>query len=265
MRSESPADHVRLSMVGTLVFQEINSLACLEGSDEIVAQANAAEPTIAVRDFTGLDCTSWAYDLSNPDDPYEARGEHPSGVGVDRYGSWSDLTPEARELLTRLRAMCLLNALNPNLYGVNGIQMGEGVGMLSLSSMLTPYGHALELHALYRNTRRWSLDLGLGFNRDQLQPWLALGLRQPVGTRWTLGGQLRGWVQPTDLRWDATTRQPGGGATLEARWKAAERVDLRVAAEAKTAGWIMGEEALDPQVGMNAGAVFRVGSGSFQR
>ena len=63
-------------------------------SDEPTARLNEEEgANVPVRDFTGLDPTGWVYDLFRPDEPYAARGLHPSGVGLDRYRSGSDLTP----------------------------------------------------------------------------------------------------------------------------------------------------------------------------
>jgi hypothetical protein len=45
---------------------------------------NLNEPDPLKRDIVGFDCDAWAYDLQRPDEPYEARGPHPTGVGIDR-------------------------------------------------------------------------------------------------------------------------------------------------------------------------------------
>ncbi|HET7710757.1 MAG TPA: hypothetical protein VFL80_02400, partial [Thermoanaerobaculia bacterium] len=40
---------------------------------------------VSKRDFAGHDFTAWIYDMSRRDEPYAARGLHPSGVGIRRY------------------------------------------------------------------------------------------------------------------------------------------------------------------------------------
>lgn len=67
------------------------------GTDE----ANLADGDgVSVRDFTGHDFVAWVYDLHRPDEPYGARGIHPSGVGIDRYRKSAQLTPDERESMS---------------------------------------------------------------------------------------------------------------------------------------------------------------------
>lgn len=47
------------------------------------------------RDFAGLDPVALARDLHRPDEPYAARGPHPSGEGLARPVAWSDLPASA--------------------------------------------------------------------------------------------------------------------------------------------------------------------------
>lgn len=57
-----------------------------QAADIAIQKMRVAEGAdIGKRDYTGLDCTSWVYDLYRPTEPYSARGTHPSGVGVNRY------------------------------------------------------------------------------------------------------------------------------------------------------------------------------------
>ncbi|NJK97207.1 MAG: hypothetical protein HC905_21910 [Bacteroidales bacterium] len=55
---------------------------------------NETEKEVKDRDFTGYDFSAWAYDLHKPNEPYEQRGIHPLGNGVDRYIKTNDLTQE---------------------------------------------------------------------------------------------------------------------------------------------------------------------------
>lgn len=250
-------------MAGTLVNQELQNLfylsACLEASDALTEDINGGEPTMPPRDFTGLDCDGWAYDLARPDEPYADRGPHPSGNGIDRYRSWSDLGPTEQDWLKRARGMYLLNALNPNLFGVNQIRLGPARFNASVSSTLTPWGQAVELHTLWAlGERTLVVDAGSGWNKAAAQPAVGVALRQQPAGGLTVDVEARVWLQPHTLLWAEEDRQPGGRLALELRHPVGP-VDLRLQAEAKSPGWVLGEEALETQVGANAGLVVRTG------
>ena len=69
------------------------------------------------RDFVGWDFTAWVYDMHRPDEPYSARGTHPSGVGIDREIKRSDLTAEEEAYLQRMGDLHYLNFLSPSMLG----------------------------------------------------------------------------------------------------------------------------------------------------
>ena len=48
-------------------------------ADKFTIKSNLEERNIAKRDFVGLDCNAWVYDLFRPNEPYELRGIHPIG------------------------------------------------------------------------------------------------------------------------------------------------------------------------------------------
>jgi hypothetical protein len=73
-----------------------------EESDVDTDEMNLEDgPNVPRRDFTGHDFNGWVYDLFRPDEPYEARGIHPSGVGIDRYRKSTHMTAEERAYLNR--------------------------------------------------------------------------------------------------------------------------------------------------------------------
>ena len=66
-------------------------------ADTITEESNTKEGTsVSARDFIGLDCNGWIRDLNRPDEPYAERGVHPSGVGIDRYTTYSELSEEEK-------------------------------------------------------------------------------------------------------------------------------------------------------------------------
>jgi hypothetical protein len=89
--------------------------------DRNTDEANQKEgANLQVRDVTGHDFTAWAYDLHRSDEPYAARGVHPSGVGVDRDIKRADLTSEESKYLKRQGRLQLVNLLAPFLFNAGG-------------------------------------------------------------------------------------------------------------------------------------------------
>lgn len=73
-----------LSTMTNIIY--VNQSASAEYFDKLIDEANQREGSdISKRDFTGPDFTAWVSALFNPDRPYEDRGLHPLGVGVNRY------------------------------------------------------------------------------------------------------------------------------------------------------------------------------------
>ena len=92
-------------------------------ANTITDEFNNDENTITERDFTGLDFTAWVYDLFRPDEDYTIRGIHPSGVGIDRYIKFSDLTEEEIHFLKRQMDLSLLNFVNRYVLTVKPFKM----------------------------------------------------------------------------------------------------------------------------------------------
>ena len=106
-------------------------------------EMNADERTVKVRDFVGHDFTSWVYDLHRPDEPYAARGAHPSGVGYDRYRGPDDLTAGEKRYLDHMGRLQLLNFLDPNLVGWRGVGVSaSGARRTVLAGFTSPISAA---------------------------------------------------------------------------------------------------------------------------
>ena len=89
--------------------------------DELTDEFNQKEGRdIKARDFTGHDFTAWVYDLYRPREAHQEHGIHPSGVGLDRYIKFSDLTSDERTFLRRQARLQWLNLLDPHLIGLKG-------------------------------------------------------------------------------------------------------------------------------------------------
>jgi len=236
-------------------------------ADTLTDQLNAAEPTIPVRDFTGLDCTAWAYDLHRPDEPYAARGAHPSGVGYDRYIKRSDLSPAEQRYLATQARLSLVNLVSPALAGFErlpGPRLGgaRAYWNASLSHYLTSYGDRLGLDVLL-DVAGHGLFVGYRHHQNGVtsSPGLELALvREPVlRGRWpvALSGRLELWLQPRGQLFFERHRQPGGALTLGADVDLGEHLGLYAEGLAKSAGWMPGVVDLERAVELRSGVFVR--------
>ncbi len=239
-------------MTPALLTAELDNLTymiyCGPPSDE--PPSDEHEPREAYRDFTGWDGTAWAYDLVLPDEPYEDRGVHPSGDGIDRYRIWSDLPEEGQQVLTRYTRLYWLNLVNPDLLGVNAFAVGPYRMNGALDVIWTAWGYRVGTRGrLLTGDVLWTSELGVGVNRELTLPYASVGAQGiPVSERLDLDLELSAWMQPDQLRWDDTQAAPGGGVELGLRYALRPWAALRLEGLAKTRGQMLGEVELGPGV-----------------
>ena len=229
-----------------------------EGDDE-TDRLNLEEGTdIPRRDFTGLDCTGWVYDLFTPDEPYEARGVHPSGVGIDRYRKRSNLTDAGRRYLTRQSWFSLLNFADLRMYGVRRLVWSAGpvptYWNLALRHLPAAFGYAFrgDLYLRRADTGLLASLYAYG-NGELLLPGLdATLVHHPLGSI-ELSPRLALWLQPRDLRYFSRSVTPGGLAGLRLTFLTLPRVHPFVEVAAKTEGWVPGEVHLSANFTLRTG------------
>ena len=189
------------------------------------------------RDFIGHDFTAWVYDLFRPDEPYAARGVHPSGVGIRRYVRVADLTPAERAYLRKQGRLSFINLLDPNLAGVAEIRPHMNV---TASHTLTSFGYAVGVHLFapralvtireYANHERRFPGVEIELPRAAITPRIAL------------------WLQPANQRFDDRAARAGALATVRIA-----RRHTFAELEAKTAGWSQGNVHLGKSIAVRAG------------
>jgi hypothetical protein len=291
LKAEHPAEQVRLGQAGIEGNQELiaalERVSFFEGSraahmiilpllalsnsaymwscasksgDELTDKANMQDGAdVPRRDFTGLDCTGWVYDLFTPDEPYAARGIHPSGVGIDRYRQRSDLTDEGRDYLTRQTWFSLVNLADLRLWGVRRLRGGgEAVPWYwnaALRHLPAAFGYAFRGDFYVKRGDRGGLaSLYLYGNRELVLPGADVtGFAVALGGSLALAPRLAGWLQPRDQRYFSDAITPGGLAGLRVGWRRWERVQPWIEVTAKTAGWVPGEVALEGNVSVRTG------------
>ncbi len=286
LKRDHPADMVRLSasgMEGDIemaraidadVFfdrtdwrRDLVTLAAVRGSvirymwicDSSIAtdttnRDNAREPDPAKRDVVGYDCDAWAYDLQRPDEPYEARGPHPTGVGIDRYRRPTDLTPAERELLVEAKWLSLLNLADPAMFGIRwGVPFASADWRMTagLAHQMTSFGQAVTLDLYARDAgASWRAAARLYLSDHLWLPGIELErvrlARTIGGARLEVTPAVGLWLQPAHDRWDDTAAKPGALARLKLAWLRGSRISAFAEVLVKTAGWVAGTPELGP-------------------
>ena len=193
---------------------------------------------VSRRDFTGHDFTAWVYDLFRPDEPYTARGMHPSGVGLRRYIRESDLTDAERAYLHRQGRLAMLNLLDPNLVSVSGGRFNAAA-----AHVLTPFGYTIDLNAFIRP--KLFVALHDYVNHERSFPGAEAALEDRI--------RVALWRQPAHQLF----RDRGGrlGGLVSVRM---HRQKFFAEVEAKSAGWVEGNVHLDRSITHRIGRAIRV-------
>ena len=216
---------------------------------------------VAIRDFTGLDPDGWVYDLFRPDEPYEARGSHPSGVGIDRYRSESDFTRRERHYLQTQARLSWLNLANPQLIGFYSFDLGSVDGLplsfnASLQHVMAPFGYSLALN-LFGKAGPYNAfaELRAYVSESLVLPGLSVELlRYPL--RWadaTLSPRVRLWLQPKDQRLVAGSAAPGGALEVRLNVPLFRDFEFYVEGQAKSVGWVPGTVFLEQSLNLRTG------------
>ena len=199
--------------------------------------------SVKKRDFTGHDFVGWMYDLSRPDEPYQARGIHPSGVGINRYRKPSDLTDDERRFLHRQGQLQYLNFLDSNLIGIDAFHDVN----ITAAHLLTSFGYTIDANVFLRGKRKVFVVLHDYKNRERHFPGADVQL---LDTPLTL--RLALWLQPERQRFRDRRGKPGGliGVRVDRGTTFAE-------VEAKSRGWVQGIESLEASLALRFGLTFR--------
>jgi hypothetical protein len=292
LKRDHPADQVRMSSAGiegdlarglaldkdrffhgtrtaTLFLEWLGAIGAI--SYMATAAFDSNEPTeehndeegadVERRDFTGLDPNGWVYDLFRPDEPYEARGVHPSGVGIDRYRSESDLTRRELRFLQGQARLSWLNLINPQLFGLYEFEVGELEGApfsfnASVHHVMAPFGYTIGLN-LFAKAGRYKAfaELRTFINDTLVLPGLSVELlRYPLP--WldaNLTPRVRLWLQPKDQLFFAESAAFGGSLEARLNLPLSPEFELYVEAAGKTVGWIPGNEFLHESLNLRTG------------
>jgi hypothetical protein len=235
-------------------------------TDEILQQE---DDDVSERDFTGLDCNAWVYDLYRPDEPYEQRGIHPSGVGIKRYIKYDDLTDEEQGFLETNFKLSLLNLVNPFLYrfeyftATNPINRQPFRWNATVRHHLTSFGYSIDANFFYQQDSINAMAVFHHyFNKTHFFPGLELALvRFPIAlfnTQLPLSVRTSVWLQPKAQQFDTDGSELGGIATLKFNLPTSRQWETFLEMEAKTQGWVAGNVYLGDNVSVRLGVAARL-------
>jgi len=245
-------DGILLAMNDLSVFGYLSSCASSRADATTDSQNNADGSDVSKRDFTGLDCTAWVYDLFRPNEPYAARGIHPSGVGFNRYIHYSDLTDEERSFLKRQVWLTVLNAADPFIFGFDHF-VGDWDGIpyqwnARLAHYLTSFGYTVDADFFLNiENQKFLIQLQNGFNADTYFPGFSMEWREQrlPWDRWFMSHQLTLWNQPRGQYVKARDGDMMVAAGTRLMYQIGTDIFPYVGVEAKTPGWLAGNVFLD--------------------
>ncbi len=208
-------------------------------SKPLVRFKNKEDEHIHKRDANGFDPINATYDLFHPNSPYEDRGIHPSGHGIDRYIEFNDLSPAGQQFLKTQFSLSLLNFLDMNLIGVD--ELGKKMKYnLSIRHHMTPFGYMVGVNFLFKKNQFGGMVKPKIYRNERNT---FLGLDVELRNNW---GQIRlaGWQQPENLLYYDTNAAFGGliGAKIYPFQKS--QIHPYFEGTLKSKGWVAGHPYL---------------------
>lgn len=258
--------HVALYWMSTMINIGYLNQSGSDAFNKIIDKSNENDGAdISKRDFTGADFTAWADALFFPDKPYEDRGIHPSGVGINRYIKPSQLSTEARSYLKKQGRLHWLNILSPHLFGfskikLNSTEKGDYYGNFAVRHLLTPFGNDISLDVFLQTPKNNFFFALHNYNNLKL-PFFGLEFaiidQNFFNDNFFLTGRCMAWVQPHELSF--FTKKATFGAMFGVKGSYAFGYWAPyIAFEGKTDGWVMGNPFLDKNLSLNVGLEIRV-------
>lgn len=232
---------------GSMWFATLSAISysstCISAKDSNNPNEGIESQTEEERDFTGLDCTAWVYDLFRPDEPYEARGVLTSG-GIDRQRFFSDLTDREKAFLEESSQLAYVSLINPILYGYDRFTLKNIKYNFMLQHFMTSFGYLIDLR-LFAEYRGQAYYLTIHNHRSPERYFPGLSVEYPgiepfSGLALSFDVNASVWDQPYKLRFDQSSSRTGGLISVKARYHMHQTWQPYVSAAIKTEGWAAG-------------------------
>ncbi len=229
-------------------------------TDSVKVIAPEYEDTNPVnRDYAGADLTAWAYDMFNPDLPFDSRDDFPNGDGVNRRVGFSDLSADAQDFLVKQRKLSLLNFVNPAIFFVNRIKITNNLSFnIFAQYMPVFFGNDISIF-LPVKYKKYNLLLGLhNYNNNAEAGYgLELGLKDYVfnaGIGIDICANI--WNQPVSF-WD-NSKQFGGALDAKLKYKYGKNFEAYLNFTYKSRGWLAGNPYLSNNAILGLGLNYKL-------
>lgn len=218
------------------------------------------EPDQLKRDFTGNDFTAWVYDLYNSEDSYDTRGIHPTGIGVDRYRDYNDLSDEMLRYLKKIGNRQWLNVVNPFMFRVREIRVNENLGLnFVVRHYLTSFGDDTQFDLFLNRDGAKSIVTFHKYSNHHRNWYPGLEIKHFLTFskfhKGTLAGSARamGWIQPKKQAFFTDKGQPGGLVSVRVAYHTDRVFQPYMEVEAKSEGWVAGVPYLGDKISSRFG------------
>ena len=211
------------------------------------------------RDFAGADLTAWAYDMFNPNLPYDSRDDFPNGEGENRRVGFSDLSKQAQDFLNRQKDLSLLNFINPAILFVNRIKLGDQLSFTAFAQYApTHFGNDVSFY-LPVQYRKFDVLLAMhNYNASSLNTkGFELGLYNfSLGGKAHLKAAVNVWKQPETFFGNNTVF--GGNTELGLNYRVTKNFSGFLNLSGKTKGFQMGNPYLKSVFSMQLGVQYNL-------
>ncbi len=210
------------------------------------------------RDYAGNDLTAWIYDMYSPDSAYTNRDLFPGGEGANRRIGFSELNADGQDFLENQKKLSLLNFINPAIFFVNRIHIGERFCFLPFMqyhpthfgndiALVVPFitGGLQQNIALHRYRNQQKSFFGVQYGVSDLNLFADKNL--------LLSAQVLVWSQPEDQSFFDTKGQLGGNVEVQADYHLDNHFSFSLALGFKTDGWLIANPYLKETFSLRAG------------
>lgn len=237
----------------------------LNSAEETTNEINIEDGSnIPIRDFTGLDFTAWVYDLFKPNEAYDARGIHPSGIGYDRYIAPSDLTDAELKYLKKQGYWQLMNFVSPMILGLNNIPINvngnEYIVNFAFRHLLTSFGYDVSFDLFFKTNKLNIIASTHSYNnKSKTLPGFELNLIDykllDRKIKVLASSQSMIWLQPENQFFTDTRSKLGGLFELNLKI-GGENVFSNFYFNYKTQGWVAGNVFQEKNISAGFGLSF---------
>lgn len=229
-------------------------------TDSVKIIAPPHESTIASnRDYAGADLTAWAYDMFNPNLPFSSRDSFPNGEGVNRRVGISDLSPEALTYLEKQKKLSLLNFVNPAIFFINRIKINSDFSFNFFAQYSpTHFGNDIAFYIPLKY-KKYDLLIDLHNYNNNVNRSFGLGLgifNYSISSKISSDFSLNFWNQPRDFF--ANDNILGGAISAKTNYNISKNTSSFISLNAKSNGWIIGNEYLKNSVSIQFGINFKL-------